>query len=135
MSMIIRDLVEEDKEEIIQLGSTLHEDYFLGNLDEPNHLLVALENNKVIGFIHFFVVAGCVDVIDIVVAEGYRKQGIGTSLLEEVEKYNPKEIVLEVSKNNAVAIKFYLKNGFTKVGIRKGYYGGVDGITMKKVIG
>ena len=132
--MQIRAFKEEDKQSIIKLGSTLHENYFLGDLESPNEILIAEENGKVIGFLHFLVFADYIDIVDIVVDINNRKQGIGSKLLKALENYNIKEILLEVSENNKTAINFYLKNGFTKVGIRKGYYNGIDGITMKKVI-
>ena len=132
--MLIRDFTLEDKEEILNLGKTLHKDYFINNLDEPNHILVAEKDHKIVGFLHFLKFTDYIDIVDIVVNEVFRKQGIGSSLLKELEKFNPHEILLEVCEDNTTAIKFYLQNGFNKVGIRKGYYAGIDGITMKKVI-
>ena len=132
--MQIRAFKKEDKQSIIKLGSTLHENYFLGDLESPNEILIAKEKGKVIGFIHFLVFEDYIDIVDIVVDISNRKQGIGSKLLKSLENYNIKEILLEVSENNKTALSFYLKNGFTKVGIRKGYYNGIDGITMKKVI-
>ena len=132
--MQIRAFKKEDKQSIIKLGSTLHENYFLGDLKSPNDVLIAEENEHVIGFVHFLVFADYIDIVDIVVDINNRKQGIGSKLLKALENYNIKEILLEVSENNKTALSFYLKNGFTKVGIRKGYYNGIDGITMKKVI-
>jgi ribosomal protein S18 acetylase RimI-like enzyme len=43
-------------------------------------------------------------------------------LIDEVKKLDVKKIFLEVSVQNKEAINFYLKNGFQKIGIRKGYY-------------
>ncbi len=132
--MQIRPYLSQDKESIIKLGNTLHADYFLDNTELPNQILVALKENKIVGFIHFLVFEDYIDIVDIVVDDEYRKQGIGTNLLKSLENYHKTEILLEVSQNNEVAINFYLKNGFNKVGIRKGYYNGIDGLTMKKVI-
>ena len=43
-------------------------------------------------------------------------------------------ITLEVSKENKAAIELYKKFNFNEVAIRKGYYNGVDGILMERVI-
>ena len=43
-----------------------------------------------------------------------------------------KNITLEVKKDNKSAISLYLKNGFKKTAIRKGYYKGIDGILMER---
>ena len=132
--MIIREYLDKDKAKIINLGNTLHENYLLNDIKSPNKLFVIEEQDTVIGFIHFMVFADYIDIVDIVVDKNYRNQGFGTKLLKSLDQFNIKEIVLEVKETNVTAINFYLKNGFAKVGIRKGYYNGVDGITMKKVI-
>ena len=132
--MIIREYLDKDKAKIINLGNTLHENYFLNDIKSPNKMFVIEEQENVIGFIHFIIFADYIDIVDIVVDKNYQNQGFGTKLLKFLEQFNVKEIVLEVKETNATAINFYLKNGFAKVGIRKGYYNGVDGITMKKVI-
>ena len=132
--MIIREYLDKDKAKIINLGNTLHENYLLNDIKSPNKLFVIEEQDTVIGFIHFMVFADYIDIVDIVVDKNYQNQGLGTKLLKSLDQFNIKEIVLEVKETNVTAINFYLKNGFAKVGIRKGYYNGVDGITMKKVI-
>ena len=40
------------------------------------------------------------------------------------------EVFLEVRSYNAAAISLYEKTGFTKISVRKGYYGDCDGIVM-----
>lgn len=134
VSMLIREYLDKDKAKIINLGNTLHDNYLLNDIKSPNKLLVIEKQESIIGFIHFMIFADYIDTVDIVVDKNYRNQGLGTKLLKSLDQFNVKEIVLEVKETNEIAINFYLKNGFAKVGIRKGYYNGVDGITMKKVI-
>ena len=43
-------------------------------------------------------------------------------IIDEIKRLNIKKIFLEVSVLNINAINFYLKNGFQKIGVRKGYY-------------
>lgn len=71
----------------------------------------------------------------IIVQDEYRKQGIGSKLLNEVEKNSVKNITLEVRESNIAAINFYKKNGFKISTIRKNYYGNENGYLMLKELG
>lgn len=51
----------------------------------------------------------------------FQNQGFGESLIAYLKSHN-KEIFLEVSNQNEKAIRFYEKNGFQKIHIRKKYY-------------
>lgn len=63
---------------------------------------------------------------NIIVAEGARRRGIGTSLLNEfiehVRAENGSAIFLEVRESNQVARSLYRKAGFEETGARKSYY-------------
>ncbi len=76
-------------------------------------------------------------IVTIDVLEAYRRQGVGTALLREVERglaaNGTKEVALETATDNASAIAFWQKHGYGTRGIRKGYYpGGRDAYTMVK---
>ena len=71
----------------------------------------------------------------IIVEDGYRKKGIGTKLLKELEKNNIKNITLEVRESNLGAINFYKKNDFKIETIRRNYYGNENGYLMLKELG
>ena len=47
-------------------------------------------------------------------------------LIEACQEKGITRILLDVRAGNEGAIAFYLKNGFAKDGIRKGYYGGAN---------
>ena len=90
------------------------------------------------GFIEFHQVVDFADIHHIEVKSEYRGQGYGAKLMElflnEIKNRNVNEITLEVRVDNSVAIRLYEKFGFEQVSVRKGYYKGVDGLLMKKVI-
>ena len=71
----------------------------------------------------------------IIVDTQYRKRGIGTLLLNEIEQKGIKNITLEVRESNKVAIEFYKKNGYRIEAIRKNYYGSENGYLMLKELG
>lgn len=88
--------------------------------------LVLLDDKKVIGFVNVRHILSEGDITNIAVSNQYRGKKLGLMLmdklielakLEGIERY-----MLEVRKSNNVAINFYEKIGFVKVGERKNYY-------------
>ena len=68
------------------------------------------------------------------VNEENRKQGIATSLMEEMfKKENYSRIMLEVNENNIEALRLYNKLGFKEISLRDRYYGEDTAIIMEKV--
>jgi ribosomal-protein-alanine N-acetyltransferase len=53
-------------------------------------------------------------------------------MINDLINHNVLEVSLEVKKDNTKAINLYKKYGFVEVGVRRGYYQGIDGILMKK---
>jgi ribosomal-protein-alanine N-acetyltransferase len=76
--------------------------------------------------------------LNIAVDENWRGKGIGSILLEEVDKYvlerAAKDLFLEVQTTNTDARRFYKKRGFKETGkvLRDYYPDGGDAILMKK---
>ncbi len=66
------------------------------------------------------------EVYNIAVAEAYRQQGIGKKLLclamQAAAKNGITRAVLEVREHNVPAIALYRSLGFTRAGVRRGYY-------------
>lgn len=75
-----------------------------------------------------------IEILKIGVIEDFRKQKIGSKLLNYLFEMG-KEIFLEVRESNIVGQKFYENNGFIKIGKRKNYYkDGETAILMKRDI-
>lgn len=77
------------------------------------------------------------DLVNILVAHEYRKQGIADSLmskmLSDCMEIELKTLFLEVRESNMPAINLYQKYGFTQVGKRPKYYrDGETALVMKK---
>lgn len=91
-----------------------------------SHYLVAKKGKEIVGFAGIKVVLENADIMNIVVKQNYRNQGIGSSLLEKIlslsKNLNISHICLEVSQDNLYAINLYKKFGFTEIGFRKNYY-------------
>lgn len=75
-----------------------------------------------------------IEILKIGVIEDFRKQKIGSKLLNYLFEME-KEIFLEVRENNIVGQNFYENNGFIKIGKRKNYYkDGETAVLMKRDI-
>jgi len=96
----------------------------LGN--RLSHWLVALDGEKVVGYVGSQTVLGETDMMNIAVHPAYRKQGIATELIETLiqvlKERGSHSLMLEVRESNDPAKELYSKMGFELVGIRKNYY-------------
>ena len=78
---------------------------------------------KIIGFVIFYHVKDEIEIIQIGIMKSCQRKNYGSLIVNKLKKLKDiRKIFLEVSVENTQAIKFYLKNGFKKIGIRKAYY-------------
>lgn len=104
-------------------------------------ILVAEVDEEIVGFLIYIVTFNSASIVQIATRPINRKHGIATQLINEMikrltKKYGEIEnVTLEVRANNKIAHKFYLKNGFKDVTIKKKYYdNGDDAIYMMRVL-
>lgn len=89
---------------------------------DTSRFLVAVENEKAVGYMGLQIFSGEGYVTNIAVLPEYRQRGIATALIEK-QLENPMEfITLEVRESNTPAIKLYTKMGFKNMGIRPKFY-------------
>ena len=81
-----------------------------------------IEQDRVLGYISFYQVKDEIEIIRIGIIKSYQRISYGSLLIDKIKKLDVKKIFLEVSVQKEEAINFYFKNGFQKIGIRKGYY-------------
>lgn len=88
--------------------------------------LVALEENRVVGYVGSQSVLGESDMMNLAVMPEYRGQGIATELvcrlISQLSTKGNYCLTLEVRISNMPAITLYEKLGFTQVGKRPNYY-------------
>ena len=131
--MEIRFLEEKDLEEVSKLEAACFsepwslEDFrdILTNKDRI--MLVAIEDNKIVGEIVLTDLLGEGDISNVAVNPDYRKKHIASKLLEKIIKIGSDErnitaFTLEVREQNLPAIKLYEKAGFESVGVRPNFY-------------
>jgi ribosomal-protein-alanine N-acetyltransferase len=92
---------------------------------------IAVAERACIGYGILSAGAGEAHVLNLCVAEGERRRGVGSRLLQRMTEHaasvGAREIYLEVRPSNTDAIRLYRSRGFTQIGIRKGYYQAVGG--------
>ena len=93
--------------------------------------------NFVIGICVFHVILDEAQINYFVVDQKFRKQGLGSYLMnyliKRCKKLNINKLLLEVSVNNVAAEKFYSRFDFSTVGIRRNYYkDGSDALLKEK---
>jgi ribosomal-protein-alanine N-acetyltransferase len=88
--------------------------------------LVALEEDKVVGYVGSQTVIDESDMMNIAVHPDFRRRGIAEALVAELEaalrQRGSRALTLEVRDSNVPAITLYEKLGFSQVGLRKNYY-------------
>lgn len=106
-----------------------------------DHVEVMEKDGTFQGYIIYSVVCDSADLLRVAAKPEYRRQGIGTSLMEmmikDCEKSGVQNIFLEVRQSNAPAIGMYGRFGFQEISRRKRYYTSPveDGIVMQKEMG
>ena len=95
----------------------------------PNPLslwLVAVEDDKVVGYVGSQSVLGEADMMNLAVHPDYRRRGIARKLvlelIEQLKTQGSHVLILEVRASNDPAIALYTDLGFTQVGRRPNYY-------------
>lgn len=133
---MIREFNIADLEQVNSLLSVFNYNINLISCNDFFNIIVC-EKSSIVGVLVYDKIYDRIEIEYIVVHPSHRDCGIATSMLKYIEKKysDVKNITLEVRNSNESAINFYSKNGFSRVTIRKNYYGNEDGILMIKKLG
>lgn len=132
---MIRYLKKEDINKANKLLANFNYKISEYSLQNPFFRGLVYVEDDIKGIVVYDLLYDRVEIEYIIVEDKYRKKGIGSKLIEEIEKSNIKNITLEVRESNFTAINFYLSNGFRIETIRKNYYGNENGYLMLKELG
>jgi len=123
---------EEHLEQIAELEKQCFSDpWSLNSITSELHndlslWIVAEQDGVVAGYVGSQSVLGEADMMNLAVAPGFRRQGIGRELVEVlVERLKERGahiLILEVRASNDAAIALYEALGFVQVGRRPNYY-------------
>ena len=88
--------------------------------------LVALDGERVAGYVGSQTVMDETDMMNVAVSPNYRRQGIAEklilSLITALKEKGSHSLSLEVRASNSPALGLYEKLNFQQVGLRKNYY-------------
>ena len=96
-------------------------------LENPlSYWLVALDEDRVVGYVGSQTVLGETDMMNVAVRPEYRRQGIAEALIlaliEQLRRRQSHCLTLEVRDSNTSARALYGKLGFLEIGRRRNYY-------------
>jgi ribosomal-protein-alanine N-acetyltransferase len=84
------------------------------------------DQGKIIAFAGFWIMAGEAHIIGVAVKSEYRRQGLGTLILQElIDQAKQRQadcVTLEVRMSNYEAQRLYASLGFVEMGVRRAYY-------------
>lgn len=134
MDIILRDMTEDDIEQVLEIESQSFStpwtrNAFLIELRENMlaQYIVAQVDEKVVGYAGIWKILNEGHITNIAVLKDYRGKGIGNVLIEGLiwycSKNNLDSMTLEVRESNTIAQNLYKKYGFVNSGIRPKYYG------------
>lgn len=88
--------------------------------------LVAEWNGSIAGYVGMYQVFHEGDIINVAVAQKYRRMGVGKALMQGIisvaAERGIQNLTLEVRESNQAAIHLYSSFGFISAGIRKDFY-------------
>ena len=130
--MLIREMTEEDISEVYFIekdtfSQPWSEDDFRNAIqDVNNNYLVAVMDQKIVGYCGYWGIAGEGDIYNVAVKKEYRGKRIGfqmmNSLIQEANRRGITSLTLEVRCTNAAALRLYESLGFERAGVRKDFY-------------
>lgn len=109
---------------------------FISELQQPcARIWCAQEQGRIVGFLALRSVAGSAEILNVAVAAGRTRRGIGQALLEAaltwLREQGVAQISLEVATANIPARNLYAKGGLQPVNVRKDFYGpGKDALIL-----
>lgn len=129
---MIRLFEEKDRSAVIKIGKYIKSNFDLVVGDNEN-VMVYEKDGIVVSFIHFLKMYETIDIINLATLPEYRNLGYAGELLDELEKQDEvKHLMLEVRKNNRVAVNFYSNRGYKVIREINNYYGDDDALIMER---
>ncbi len=135
LELCLRPITENDIARVMQLERSAHshpwrQSSFEDCLSGRQKCWLAEVNNLLVGYVVVTHGGGDAELLNLAVAPGFQRKGIGQVLLEfatESVAGKADMLFLEVRVSNHKAIELYSKAGFFEVGHRKNYYPTVNG--------
>jgi ribosomal-protein-alanine N-acetyltransferase len=125
----LRDLNSIEEIERASYPTPWSRSMFAGELAKPSSIClgaIETDRNELVGYLIISRYVDAWHVMNVAVAEPYRRRGIATGLIERLFEDTARDsrrgYTLEVRVSNEAAIRLYEQLGFKARGIRRGYY-------------
>jgi ribosomal-protein-alanine N-acetyltransferase len=133
--LILRQLTADDITSVLHLERSVHshpwrQSSFEDCLGGRQRCWLAEYKDTLVGYVVIAHGGGDAELLNIAVAPGYQRKGIGSLLLQhamQCVKDHADMLFLEVRISNRKAIELYAREGFFEVGQRKNYYPTLNG--------
>jgi len=146
--VMIRDMMPDDVPRVMQIETAAYpfpwsDGIFRDCLRVGYVCCVAEIDDIVVGYAIMSTGAGEAHVLNLCVGEAWRNRGLGGQLLAHLMEFARSlgvvEAFLEVRPSNTAAIRLYQSQGFSQIGVRRGYYQAVggreDAVVLKRTLG
>lgn len=131
--ILIRPLTRRDIKEVMDIEQVSFPDpwqeamfYSELNNRKISRFYVAMIDGRLVGYIGMWIIQDEAHILNLAIHPDYRRQGIGSRLLEtlfeKARKKGVKRVTLEVRASNTTAQQFYKRFGIQEIAIRKRYY-------------
>jgi ribosomal-protein-alanine N-acetyltransferase len=133
---IVRPMVESDLDSVLTIeqasfSTPWKRDHFLHEITAPHsYPFVAVYGGTIAGYVCLTALFEEAQILDIAVAPDVRGRGIARALMQFAaglaREKGAEVLLLEVRSTNHAAISLYERFGFSRCGVRVGYYDGLD---------
>ena len=130
--MILREMLVEDLDQVMEIEKDLFsvpwtkEGFLTFVLKDNAMFLVVEDKGEIVGYCGLLMVLDEGDITNVAIKRTRQNEGIGGFLMQSLIRLAGERgittIHLEVRTGNSGAIRLYERSGFTRDGIRKGYY-------------
>jgi ribosomal-protein-alanine N-acetyltransferase len=133
--MRLREMNAADVDEVVRIEQRVHthpwtRGNFTDALNSGYVCRVYEAEGEMLGYIVLMSAVDEAQLLDISIAAGQQRRGLGRKLLNEVMQIargmNMRRVLLEVRPSNLAALGLYRTAGFREIGLRRGYYAAAD---------
>jgi len=109
----------------------------LSGVPRTRKYIVAMEESSIIGYAGIALAGDVADIHTLTVLPPYRRRGIASSMLDQLEKWASSKkvsaLMLEMREGNLEAEPLYEKHGYSVISRRNDYYApGIHALIMRK---
>lgn len=140
----LRPMIEADLPAVMAIETAIYAfpwtpGNFRDSLAAGYHCWIYMRDGELIGYAVLMHASDEAHLLNLSIVASCQRQGYGSLLLQRVcelaRKHGARRLFLEVRPSNAAARRLYERNGFQRIGLRRGYYPAPDGREDALILG